>query len=413
MKHSYDELKMRQSLPLDVKVAMSCNRIREWVNEYGESGVYISFSGGKDSTVLMDLVRNKCGYKNVKAMFVDVPTQYPELREFVKKFDNVDIVKPKYNFIQVCEKYGFPIISKEVAETVSGAKKYLTRLIEDGTISTDRQIPYHYYYDRITGQGKYARNRNTFDGSPADKVEFITDKIDIEELADVLNERMQQRKGGSNQRLAIMFGWLGRKKIQTNAPEEDKSRYSQERYKYLLNAPFDISNKCCAIMKKHPADKYAKENDAHRITAVMASESMLRKQQWLLHGCNGFDMKNPASAPMSFWTENDVLEYIYTNNIKICSVYGDVIPVSNQLSFDDLGIDTGYKKKYTTTGAKRTGCMLCGFGCHLEKSPGRFELLKQTHPGMYGMLDKITNNGVTFREAIEWINEHGGLNIKL
>jgi len=138
-KHTSEELRQWQALPLDIKISMSCERIRNWVREYGEDGVYISFSGGKDSTVLLDLVRNRCGYKNVRAMFVDVPTQYPELRTFAQTFDNVDIVKPKISFIEVCEKYGFPLISKEVAECVEGARKYLTSLSESEKILTDRQ----------------------------------------------------------------------------------------------------------------------------------------------------------------------------------------------------------------------------------------------------------------------------------
>lgn len=73
-KHTKQELKQWQSLPLDVKVMMSCERIREFVKVYSLDGVYISFSGGKDSTVLLDLVRNKCGYHDVPAVFVDVPT---------------------------------------------------------------------------------------------------------------------------------------------------------------------------------------------------------------------------------------------------------------------------------------------------------------------------------------------------
>ena len=55
----------------------------------------------------------------------------------------------------------------------------------------------------------------------------------------------------------------------------------------------------------------------------------------------------------------------------------------------------------------------CGFGCHLEKKgEGRFELLKETHPGIYGLLDVCKNNGVTMREAIDWVNEHGNLHIR-
>ena len=138
-KHSYDELKQWQSLPLNVKISMTRERIRAWVREYGEDGCYVSFSGGKDSTVLLDIVRNVCGYDKIPAVFVDVPTQYPELKEFVETFENVEIIKPKMNFVQVCEKYGFPMISKEVSECVSGARKYLTSLLESETVLTDRQ----------------------------------------------------------------------------------------------------------------------------------------------------------------------------------------------------------------------------------------------------------------------------------
>lgn len=124
--HTIEELRERQALPLYLKLAMTKTRIRDWVNEYGEDGVYISFSGGKDSTVLLDIVRNQCGY-NIPAVFVDIPTQYPELRSFVKTFDNVDIIKPKMNFFEVCSKYGFPLISKEVANAVYDVKSAIRK----------------------------------------------------------------------------------------------------------------------------------------------------------------------------------------------------------------------------------------------------------------------------------------------
>lgn len=137
--HTLAELQEKQALPLDIKIMLTRERVRKWINEFGEDGVYISFSGGKDSTVLLDLVRNEFGYKNIKAMFVDAPTQYPELRSFVKTFDNVDIVTPKSNFFQACEKYGFPLFSKEISECVQGARKYLTSILNEQTPLTDRQ----------------------------------------------------------------------------------------------------------------------------------------------------------------------------------------------------------------------------------------------------------------------------------
>jgi 3'-phosphoadenosine 5'-phosphosulfate sulfotransferase (PAPS reductase)/FAD synthetase len=130
-------LKELQSYPLDLKISLTKARIREWINKFGIEGVYISFSGGKDSTVLLDIVRGL--YPEIEAVFVDVPTQYPELKEFVKTFDNVTILKPKINFAQVCKKYGFPLISKEVSESVEGARKYLTQVINKYDALTDRQ----------------------------------------------------------------------------------------------------------------------------------------------------------------------------------------------------------------------------------------------------------------------------------
>jgi 3'-phosphoadenosine 5'-phosphosulfate sulfotransferase (PAPS reductase)/FAD synthetase len=61
-----EDLRYFQRLPLDIKVAMTKTRIREWVNHYGINGVYISFSGGKDSTVLLHIARQD--YPDIKAV---------------------------------------------------------------------------------------------------------------------------------------------------------------------------------------------------------------------------------------------------------------------------------------------------------------------------------------------------------
>ena len=88
-RHTITDLYQMQALPLSAKVRMTERRIDDWVSEFGEDGVYLSFSGGKDSTVLVDIVRNVCGYRNISLVFVDVPTQYPELKQFAQTFDTV------------------------------------------------------------------------------------------------------------------------------------------------------------------------------------------------------------------------------------------------------------------------------------------------------------------------------------
>ena len=135
-KHTKDDLTMFQALPLEIKIRMTEERLKGWINYYGQEGAYISFSGGKDSTVLLDIIRNKLKYTKIPAVFIDVPTQYPELKQFAQKESNLEILKPKISFMQVCEKYGFPLISKEVSESVQGARKYLTKILQDENILT-------------------------------------------------------------------------------------------------------------------------------------------------------------------------------------------------------------------------------------------------------------------------------------
>lgn len=107
------ELIMLQSLPLDIKIAKTKRRIEEWIDYFGEDKVYISFSGGKDSTVLLDLVRQINPI--IPGVFIDTGLEYPETKEFVNSIDNITILRPKMSFKQVIEQYGYPMVSKEQA----------------------------------------------------------------------------------------------------------------------------------------------------------------------------------------------------------------------------------------------------------------------------------------------------------
>ena len=307
-----EDLKYFQSMPLDIKISLTQSRIREWVRRYGTSGVYVSFSGGKDSTVLLHIVRQI--YPDVEAVFVDTGLEYPEIREFVKTFDNVTILRPKMRFDEVIKKYGYPIISKEVSMAIWYARR--------GSIWAE----------------------NCFNG---------------------LNGKGQPH-------------------------EFKKSMYSK--YKPICEMDFFVSDKCCRVMKEKPLDDHAKLNDKKPITALMASESKKRETAWLQTGCNAFNSKKPISKPMSFWTEQDVFKYIRQYNIPIASVYGDVVYAEEpeQMRMDELIGDYRETEKLTTTGCNRTGCIFCGFGCHLDKEPSRFQKLKETHPRQY---DYCINGG--------------------
>ncbi len=329
-----DELRMLQALPLDVKIGKTKQRIREWVNYYGEDGVCVSFSGGKDSTVLLHLVRQL--YPNVQAVFVNTGLEYPEIQSFVKTFDNVTILRPKMRFDEVISKYGYPIISKNISKMIRSVKE----------------------------QRKWAMNAIQ----------------------------------GLDCRTGEPCGYC-------------EDRYAK--WRSLIEVDFNISDKCCGIMKEKPLDEHERKTEKVPFVALLAEESERRQQAWLKTGCNAFEAGK--SKPLSFWTEQDVLAYIREYNLPIASVYGDVVYDNDGVQYDNLLCDCGCKLK--TTGASRTGCIFCVFGAHLEKKgEGRFERLKKTHPRQYeyclggGAYDsdglwKPTKKGLGMKHVFDTLNE--------
>jgi 3'-phosphoadenosine 5'-phosphosulfate sulfotransferase (PAPS reductase)/FAD synthetase len=169
----------------------------------------------------------------------------------------------------------------------------------------------------------------------------------------------------------------------------NKSQFNCENWKFMLDAPFEVANHCCAVMKKRPSKKYATQTGRKPFLATMACESRLRYQLWIKNGCNAFESKDPKSTPMAFWTEQDVLHYIKKFNVPYCSVYGDIQvkppegTEEGQINAIDYLGCWEPEDILETTGCKRTGCIFCMFGCHLEKEPNRFQKLKQTHPRQY------------------------------
>lgn len=299
-----DDLRRLQALPLELKIKMTQRRIRDWVKEYGEDGVYVSFSGGKDSTVLLHIVREM--YPDIEAVFVNTGLEYPEIQRFVKTFANVTILRPKMRFDEVIKRHGYPIISKDVSMTIHYAK----------------QNNAEWAWKRLNG---------------------------ISSKSDDLSEYRANRYG---------------------------------KYKPLTQVDFNCSNWCCLVMKEQPMHEVEKRKKP--ITGIMAAESERRTDAWLKTGCNAFDSQRPMSKPLSFWTEQDVLRYIKENSIPIASVYGDIVYAENpeQIRLEEMGVE-GCGEKLCTTGCARTGCIFCGFGCHLDKEPSRFQRLKETHPRQY------------------------------
>lgn len=114
------QLRQMQSLPLEAKICKAELRIREWYDHWN-GNVYVSFSGGKDSTVLLHLVRSL--YPEVPATFVDTGLEFPAIRSFVRSVDNVIWLRPKKRFQDIVREYGYPVVSKDIARSAYYARK--------------------------------------------------------------------------------------------------------------------------------------------------------------------------------------------------------------------------------------------------------------------------------------------------
>lgn len=194
-----------------------------------------------------------------------------------------------------------------------------------------------------------------------------------------------------------------------------------QKYKYLLDAPFRISNKCCDVMKKAPAKAYEKETGRKPFIGTLAEESMLRTKCWLASGCNSFDTKRPTSRPLSVWTEQDVLRYIKENDIHIAEAYGNIVFTDEDgFEYDNVLFDDSSLPLKTTL-AERTGCVFCMYGIAYDTK--RFLRLKESEPKKYeyvmngGEFDSegywIPNqDGLGYKFVIDWLNQNGGLKIE-
>lgn len=296
---TYQELKYRQSWTLFQKIDHAVGVIEQFIARL-DGKVYVSFSGGKDSTVLLDIVRRFID-PNCLAVFCNTGNEHAEIIRFVKTVENVQYIKPRRTFKQIVEKYGFPIISKEQAQYIRQAKHTKSEKLR---------------YTRLFG--KIGRN-------------------------------------GKN----ITQGVIAKK------------------WQYLIHEEFDLTDKCCYYLKKEPFKRFNDESGLFPIIGTMVVESRLRFQKWLKTGCDSFESNQIGSYPLSIFTESDTWAYIRYFNVPYCPVYDD--------------------------GEDRTGCVMCGFGAHMQ-GDDCFYRLKRRKPQRYSAILNLRNNGITYWQALQCCN---------
>lgn len=286
------ELHELQGRSLEWKVAHAIDVISSFINRVGGvDKVYVSFSGGVDSLVVLHIARTFID-KSIRAVFCNTGMEWPEIVKFVKTFDDVDVIHPRKHVKEIFSEKGFPLVSKRVSSYI-------------------REV-----YGLNPGTKSYAK-------------------------------RM-----GDNRFYSIPKKW-----------------------RFLLDKPYKVSEKCCHYLKKEPFRKYIKETGRKPIVGTMADESILRTLSYVANGgCNSFKEGKEQSSPLSVWTSADVWEYIRHNRLSYCPVY------------DELG-------------DKRTGCVVCGYS--IGKNKNQFGTLYKKYPKMYDWFMNLENNGVKYRQALK------------
>ena len=310
------QFSQRKYLDWETKLRLTKTRIREWYTNW-EGQVYVSYSGGLDSTVLLHLVREIVG-EEVPAVFSNTGLEYPEIVKFARKANGAyEEIEPRdrkgkrISFRNVILEEGYPVVSKETANKL--------RKLRNGCLSRR----YRNYLMNGDERGK--------------------------------------------------FGMLPKK------------------WRFLLEAPFEISERCCEVMKKGPFHKYMKRTGRVPYIGITQDEGFQRERLYAKTGCNVYEGKMIKSQPMGFWTKQDVLRYVVENNLEICSVYGDIRQREDG--------------SYYLTGEQRTGCMFCGVGAHLEPEPNRFQRMALHYPNQYEFCMKpVLQGGLGMAEVLDYMN---------
>lgn len=330
-----------------------------------EGDMRIAFSGGKDSSLLLDMYCEMISGtpwkdKPVCVSFADTTNETSAMLQFVRDFVkyeeekwgvNIDFtaVRPPKNltWVKFIKDNGIPLISKDQSKRIRTVKADMKRTGLD--------------------------------------LESVTRLY----MGDMGAVRELQSLGFSATSILALTGYV------SSRGEFGKKFTLSRKWLPMVGCPVDLTDQCCVKIKEAALDSLPQS--ANRMTGEQAAESKNRTASYLKTGCN---IKLPdgkyISKPFGAMTADGVLFALQYRNVPICSDYGEIVKTPD-----------GH---YKCTKAQRTGCALCGFGCQYDTE--RFVRLQETEPAKIKFAFKPkSEGGAGFKEAIEYMNEHCGTKV--
>jgi 3'-phosphoadenosine 5'-phosphosulfate sulfotransferase (PAPS reductase)/FAD synthetase len=363
------ELEEEQGRDLDYKIQEA---LRVITDAFSIASVpALAFSGGKDSTVLLDLIRrfNPLLFAKLIVIYGNTGVEYPECVKFVR---------------WIAAEWGFIFYEAHPGNTVEPGLKYKgQRMFFDHLVSTGK------IDDVLKKDGKLTSL-------------VALEKSCPELMPEIINQRLVWPAGTrmTYTWCTDQYGWplLGKSWSRLDARRINIDaflRYSEsESRDVTLLAYYDIlrnvkiSQHCCKVLKKEPSEKVQAEHSVDLIfKGLMASESRSRAKNFLTRGYlfEGAERKYLKGKPffhcqpMAIWTDDDVWAYIRRFQVPYASLY--------DMTYHS--IDGGCHH------VKRNGCLGCGtdFGYR----DNHLFVLRQTHRRAWetimrgGMAQQIRN----------------------
>jgi 3'-phosphoadenosine 5'-phosphosulfate sulfotransferase (PAPS reductase)/FAD synthetase len=325
----------------------------------------ISYSGGKDSSLLLDMyceIISTTPWKDkpICVVFADTTTETSAMMKFIKYFIkyeeekwgvkiNLTSVRPpnKLTWATFVKENGIPLISKQQSKCIRKVKTDMKSTRVD--------------FDTV-------------------KRLYMGGREAVKELRDL---------GFSDTSILALTGYV------SSRDEFGKAFTLSRKWLPMVSCPVDLTEQCCVKIKE--ASLHNMPEHKYRMSGEMASESKMREAVYLKTGCN-IRLPNGeyVSKPLGAMTNDGVLFSLQYRNVPICSDYGEIVKTPD-----------GH---YKCTKAQRTGCALCGFGCQYDTE--RFVRLQETEPAKIKFAFKPqSEGGAGFKEAIEYMNEHCGTKV--
>lgn len=354
-KYSFKEIIEAQKRPLEEKISLSVEVLRK-AYKLSRHNVAIAFSGGKDSTVVADLIERflPTEFSKTFCIFGNTGVEFPESLKFARSYG-------KEHFGERFKETKF-LELKEPELRYDFAKKIVQRLEEENALD-----------EILKPDGKLKGQKALI--KAAEKRGYILDRSNCFSIGTKMTFAYCLERYG-----APLLGKSASKldahriniecflKYSDTASEKDELK---EYYDTLRECKY--SQHCCTLLKKKPSEKIQAELDCDVIIkGLMAAESHTRMVNVATRG-HIFASSRPHIkdgafyhvSPIAMWTDDDIWDYIHKYAVEYSSLY------------DITYTDKDGEEKHI----KRNGCMFCG--TDIQFKDNHLSVLRQTHPKAY------------------------------